>query len=103
LTASAQGPAPHPLFQRLRAWNVSSWRHADRVPIIRAALEDLSRLASAHDGIPRPPVPDVGVHALADQLQVLTADALDAGVPLVRVTDMLVQLSRRLGLSEPRR
>jgi len=96
-------PAPHPLFQRVRAWNVSSWRHADRIPVTRAALDLLSQNASAHDGQNRPPVPDAGVHALADQLQVLTADALDAGVPVDEVREVLDGLASRFGLAATRR
>ncbi len=66
-------------------------------------MQDLSQRAAAHDGHPRPPVPDVGVHGLADQLQVLTADALDAGVPVEEVTVVLGRLTRDLGLAETRR
>ncbi len=64
----------------------------------RSALRALAELASAHDGTPRPAVPDAGVHALADQLTVLRADALTAGAPTEQVDAVLQDLARRVGL-----
>lgn len=55
-------------------------------------------MASDADGRPRPAVPDVGAHALADQLEVLTADALDAGAGVDEVQGLLDELAQRLGL-----
>ncbi len=85
-------------FRRLRVWNVSSWRHADRLRQTRTALAELAEMASQADMFRRPPVPDVGVHALADQLEVLTADALAAGVPREHVDAVLMELAGQLGL-----
>jgi len=87
------------LFRRLRAWNVSSWRYADRISRTRAALDTLAQLATDYDNVQRPAVPEVGVHALADQLEVLTADAIDSGVPVDEVDAVLSDLAEGLGLS----
>jgi hypothetical protein len=87
------------LFRRVRNWNLSSWRHADRIAQTRSALSSLAAQAATYDGIPRPAVPDVGVHALADQLQVLTMDALEAGVPADEIRTVLARLARDLGLA----
>ena len=87
------------LFRRVRNWNLSSWRHADRIARTRSALSSLAAHATTYDGIPRPAVPDAGVHALADQLQVLTMDALEAGVPADEVRTVLCRLARDLGLA----
>ncbi len=85
-------------FRRLRVWNVSSWRHADRLQHTRTALAELAQMAAQADAFRRPPVPDVGVYGLADQLEVLTADALAAGVPREHVDAVLMGLARQLGL-----
>ena len=85
-------------FRRLRVWNLSSWRHADRQRHARAALAELTEMASQADGFRRPPVPDVGVHALADQLEVLSADAVAAGAPREHVEAVLVRLATQLGM-----
>ena len=55
-------------------------------------------MASEHDGIARPAVPDVGAHALLDQLVVLTEDAWDAGVPDDQVEAVIGQLAMELKL-----
>ena len=87
------------LFRRVRRWHLSSWRHADRVASTRSALITLAELATSYDRISRPAVPDAGVHALADQLEVLTADALEAGVPAREVDTVLTGLAREFGLA----
>ena len=61
----------------------------------------MAEQATTYDGIQRPAVPDAGVHALADQLEVLTADALAAGVPAEEVDTVLAGLARDLGLAAP--
>ena len=46
---------------------------------VRAALQRLADLAARAEGEPSRPVPDIGLHALADQLLVLARDAAAAG------------------------
>ena len=100
---STPGPQAADLFRRLRAWSVSAWRHGERIPAARATLAHLAVLATAHDGTPRPAVPDVGVHALVDQLQVLVADAVLAGAQSAQVCEVLYRLAGTLGLAGVRR
>ncbi len=54
---------------------------ADAAPVaaVRHALQQLADLGARHEGLPSRPVPDIGLHALADQLLVLTRDAVAAG------------------------
>lgn len=63
-----------------------------------AALDTLARLASAADGRPRPPVPDAGLHAIADQVEVLVDDALAAGADAQEVEAVLRRVATELGL-----
>lgn len=72
------GPRYSEFFRRLRARPLSSWAVGERTAAAHAALAQLAALGWAGAG-PVPPVPDLGPHALADQLQVLTDDALAAG------------------------
>ena len=46
---------------------------------VRNALQRLADLAARAEGEPSRPVPDIGLHALADQLLVLSRDATSAG------------------------
>jgi len=46
---------------------------------VREALQRLADLAARAEGQPVRPVPDVGLHALADQLLVLARDATAGG------------------------
>jgi hypothetical protein len=92
-------PAALDLLRRVRSWNHSSWRHADRIVRTRLTLSTLAELGTTHDGIERPAVPDAGVHALADQLEVLASDALEAGVPADEVSAVLAELAGDLGLA----
>jgi hypothetical protein len=46
---------------------------------VRDALQRLADLAARAEGEPSRPVPDIGLHALADQLLVLARDATAAG------------------------
>lgn len=96
------GPQSADLLRRVRAWNVSAWRHADRIAQTRSALQRLADLAGAHDGLSRPAVPDAGVHALADQLHVLVDDALGSGAPAGEVEDILADLATALGGAQNR-
>ena len=59
-----------------------------------AALGWAARASGAQG--PVPPVPDLGSHALADQLQVLTGDALTAGADPAAVRDVLTRLASEL-------
>ena len=54
---------------------------ADAAPAgaVRAALQRLADVAARAEGQPARPVPDVGLHALADQLLVLARDATATG------------------------
>ena len=44
-------------------------------------------------------VPDAGIHALADQLQVMFTDARRAGVPADEVEAEAAELTARFGMS----
>lgn len=99
MTFLPPGPPLVDLLRRVRAWNVSAWRHSDRTGQTRVALNRLSQLAAAHDGVSRPGVPDAGVHALADQLKVLIMDASAAGAPPAEIREILADLAAALRLS----
>lgn len=87
------GPRSDDLIRRLRAWPLSSWRHGARVERTHAALQALADLTQ-----PGRPVPDVGVHALPDQLAVLLREASGAGVPAGRIDEVLDALRADLRL-----
>jgi hypothetical protein len=95
---SRPGPYPAAFLGRVRAWSLSSWRHGHRETVGRAMLETLAGLASDADGRPRPSVPDAGLHALPDQIDVLLADALDAGADVQEVVAVLHRAAAELGL-----
>lgn len=82
----------------MRAWPVSSWRHGDRVAATRRALDALAEMAATARGTTIPAVPDLRIHALADQLVVLVGDAGAAGVPADQVNALLAALRTDLGL-----
>jgi len=65
---------------------------------VREALHHLAVLADNADGRSRPAVPDAGIPALVDQLQVLTDDALAAGADRNDVRATLGRLAGELGL-----
>jgi hypothetical protein len=48
---------------------------------VRAALQQLADLGAQTEGEPRRAVPDIGLHALADQLLVLARDVTASGDP----------------------
>lgn len=98
-SATGPGLSADDLFRRLRAWPAASWGHGDRVGHTRAALHRLADLAGRARGRPAPPVPDLDVTALGDQLVVLSADAVAAGVPEEQVTAVLADLARDLRLT----
>ncbi|MBM9468603.1 hypothetical protein [Nakamurella leprariae] len=89
------GPQFDDLVRRLRAWPVSAWRHGDREAAARRALQQLADLTAPADA--DRPVPDAGVHALADQLVVLVADARRDGADPVAVDAVLAELTVVLG------
>lgn len=97
---SATGPGlpADDLLRRLRAWPAASWGHGERVARTRAALRELADLAGQARGRPAPPVPELAVTALADQLAVLLADAARAGAPPAEIGRVRTDLSRDLGL-----
>jgi hypothetical protein len=49
------------------------------VAAVRLALQRLADLAARAEGRPTRPVPDLGLHALADQLLVLARDVAATG------------------------
>ncbi len=93
---STPGPQPDEIVRRLRAWPVSGWRHGERVPRTRRALQELAELAAARRATPAPIVPALGPHALGDQLTVLIADAVRAGVDGAEIDRVLVALGTDL-------
>lgn len=92
------GPYAAEFLRRVRAWNVSSWRHGHREAAIRPALDMLATLAQRADGRSRPAVPNAGLHALPDQLQVLIDDALTAGADPPAVDAVLHEAATTMGL-----
>ncbi len=95
---------PEPLYpdflRRLRNRPVSSWAVSGRVEATRAALDQLALRGFTTElpGHPVPPVPDVGVHALADQLEVLLRDAARAGVKRAELDVLIEELAGVLGV-----
>lgn len=88
-------------FRKLRARSLSSWDVAGRVPAARRATMRLAELgwrAEHPADQPVPEVPDLGRHALADQLEVLTVDALRGGAPTAEVSAVLEELAGALHL-----
>ncbi len=83
------GSPPTEMLRRLRARPASSWAIGDREGIARRVMQQLADAAadaagsvgSAGSAGPHRLVPDAGVMAIADQITVLYADAVDAGVP----------------------
>lgn len=98
---SATGPGlpSDELCRRLRAWPSASWQHGDRVVRTRRALTELAALAARARGGPAPPVPELAVTALGDQLAVLVADAVRSGAAADDVTAVLADLARGLRLT----
>lgn len=68
---------------------------AEAVAAVRAALQTLADLAAAADGDVRRTVPELALHALADQVLVLAYDADRAGAGPA-AAEVLVALRRRL-------
>ncbi len=92
------GPRYSEFFRRLRARPLSSWTVGERTASARSAAVDLAALGwTVADG-PVPPVPDLGPHALADQLQLLTADAVAADADAEVLDAIIRTLARRLGI-----
>ena len=63
----------------------------------RHALDSLATLSALARGEAVRPVPELPPHALADQLQVLTDDALTGGADPRAVATVLEDLARDLG------
>jgi hypothetical protein len=94
---STPGPQPDEIVRRLRAWPVSGWRHGDRVARARRSLQDLADLGAHARGLAvAPQVPQLGPHALGDQLAVLVSDAWRAGVGAADVNRVVSELARHL-------
>ena len=98
ITPHTTGPGPQTdeIIRRLRAWPVPSWQHRDRAGRTRRALQEVADLAAAHPG--EHVVPDLGVHALADQLSVLVRQATADGVDGRVLAGLLDELAVDLGL-----
>lgn len=92
------GPYTAAFLRRVRARPSSSWRHGRRHIVVRAVLDSLAELASGADGRVRPPVPDAGLHALPDQVEVLVVDALRAGADPGQIDALLRSAATELGL-----
>ncbi len=71
---------------------------AEQLAAVRAALQRLADAAGRAEGRPPRPVPDLGPHALADQLLVLARDAAATGEPAVldEAAEVLADLRARL-------
>ena len=71
---------------------------AEQLAAVRAALQRLADAAASAEGRPQKAVPDLGPHALADQLLVLARDAAGTGEPAVldEAADVLAGLRARL-------
>lgn len=100
---SSDWPGPQPyseFFGRLRARPLSSWQINGRAAAARAAIDALAALGRRPGDLAGrgPVVPDLGAHALADQLQVLTDDADAAGVGDAAIEKVLEQLAERLSV-----
>ena len=100
MTDALGAPELPGLLRRLRVWSVSSWRHGDRVPLARAACQQLADLAADRESRAPMAVPDHGESALADQLAVLVADAECAGVPAAQIATIISDLAVGLGLRQ---
>jgi len=101
MTIDRPGPRYSDFFRRLRARPVSSWAVAGRVAAARSTAERLAELGWAHeqhDGRQAPPVPDLGWHALADQLEVLLDDADRAGVDAGLLGTLMTELAEKLSV-----
>ncbi|MEJ5866603.1 hypothetical protein WDV85_02470 [Pseudokineococcus sp. 5B2Z-1] len=81
---------------------VGSGAAARPVDVVRPVLQHLADAGADLEGEPRRPVPELGVHALGDQLAVLAGDVLAAAdargddVAVVDLHDRLVALRRAL-------
>lgn len=100
--STPQRPDPHltELIRKLRARPLSSWEYGDRGLVLRHALSELASLAASAREVSPHAVPDIGLHALADQLAVLILDAQEAGVPTDQLAQLVARISSSLGLSE---
>ena len=101
MTDRRPGPPFSEFFRRLRARSLSSWAVGDRIDAARDASTALAGLGWAAEGRGEaavPSVPDLGPHVLADQLQVLTDDALAAGVDPSEVSAVIGRLAERLSI-----
>ena len=68
---------------------------AEAVAAVRAALQTLADLAADADGAPRRVVPELALHALADQVAVLAHEACRVGAGPA-AAEVLVALRRTL-------
>lgn len=68
---------------------------AEAIAAVRAALQQLADLVADADRAPRRPVPALALHALGDQVLVLSHEAGRAGVGAA-AAQVLITLRRRL-------
>ncbi|WP_111767630.1 hypothetical protein [Nakamurella deserti] len=101
MTDHRPGPLYSAFFGRLRARPLSSWSVGERSTVAHRACAELAALGWAAENrgeAPVPTVPDLGPHALADQLQVLLDDALAAGADPAAVHALMAELATRLSV-----
>ena len=85
------------VFRRLRVRPPSSWS-TKRVAVAREAIQQLADLGADAAGEPRRPVPHLHPTALADQLEVLLAEAVAAGVDAETLDGLVDGLAAGLAL-----
>ena len=85
-------------FRRLRARSVSSFDVAGRSAAVAETLERLEAWTAAAENREARTVPYLGAHVYADQVAVLTGDALEAGVDRSLVAAELAGLAARLSV-----
>lgn len=86
------------MLRRLGARSATSWQLGDREQTAREALQYLADAAADAAREQRRTVPDAGLAALPDQLAVLMADAVAAGVPREALVALVDRVVAKLGV-----
>ena len=100
MTSARPGSLYSEFFRRLRARPLSSWSINNRAAIAQTAAAELATLgwAQLHPTGQAPPVPDLGPHALADQLEVLLVEAERTGADPAVLRRLIVDLAQTLSV-----